>query len=1755
MATFVIDTNKISDIKSDISRNVLPKITSCYNTVVSVKSNLPKEVTDKKYLWSSLPSLYRKIDNIYDDVIKINNLLYKTIEKMNDAEARMIKWNSLKTAAVDSGRKFIAKGKQFASDVYDDYQDVKNWFQETSDAIYETGCEVVEKVENWVESLTWEDVENFFKTTAATIVVACQSLLKGLMVILLGIVDLAIIVGTIVVTPFTAIADGVNYLLTGESGGYTSYYWDGAMDMVADAGSLYNDCCNWLSENNPSWVNEYSLIEVGGVVDQIIQGIGTMIGIIGITVVSFGTATPAALAATAGSLGFAKGTADAWAEGKDAVGGLIMGAINGSWEAFQYYVGGKIGTSVFKGITSKIASPILKKLAVSGIRIGLDSATGAVEVPFQSVVSMIDTRVDDIEGNELSWDEAWEASGGWIGVIQQTAIAGVGSLGGEVIDFGKAFKNAKVKGTTFGDALDDIYIDDLDTIKNNKENPFGKKKSSSKKPSTDQIESNASQYQVDSIDDAAIAMANYRTNKGIDTAFRFADDSQLPDINSNFWTDIKNPDKVTIDINGRQMSFDEAISYKKNYDLNMKDVDVKVNESLENIIKNNDSVAIVDDGDIAMANYRANKGIFSSFSFDDASTLPDLDSNFWKNIEHPEQTFVYVDGKNMTFNDALIYRQSYESSVKHIDIGKIDNLAIENLDYADIGIAEAAAAKFASSAKRYVYTDTNDFIGLNKRISDNGLYHFTDATDAIMDSGYIKATAEGWNLKAIGDKIAGKAYGRPKTFFFEGIPEVGAFATNIDTIPLKTTAVKINPTSDILDSSKLRIRNLDDGAITWDGRFDLTDQNPTKQYFVLTVDEGKLKYINVPESVYNSYDNTAAGKQLAEFISNKKNIQAIKDDYLVNTSLKGTNAQISDNSKIISLYDRSKTILKDKAGAVNLEFFKNPKKVIIEKKGDKYINGLIKEWRSYGTVDADVDKNLKEIFFDDDYVIGIHRTPDGINNDAIYNEGLLLTGHGSSGVANSGINLGQNIEFFDNKTDFDYEKLLRAIRTASEYKSFSNKGNAMIVRIPKSDIDNFDKILTHKGTNYVLKPDYVIGDVSVDDLNIKSGRFKTSIGNVDLKANELNELIDTNLKLNPSLKRFNSAKVFSNDYEIAIKYEDPKQYLYCKLKDLADSTGDAKLQDAFKYFKGKRNIDKDYGELYNVIYPYLDANDMDVLSKMNLNSYNGRFTNLDQEEMFLYSRATGPALAAYERGTSCKWKERSGTTVEYDGTNKKSIQDKINFYGRQKYGLEVIDIDEYVERIDNIIKKAPPLEEDTILYRGVNSLFFDGNELDLTNLKEGQIINDKATISTSLLKDKAYGQNDIMLEILAPKGTKGAYIESFVGGYGQQEFLLGRNTKFKVISEPDFNPITGKTTIKVEIVPPDTLLTKLKNTGANISNKFKSIFTKSNNKNNFTVELEENVGAKFTSPQTDKLVGDYPNRIIDSNNVIDKMNLRNFRHNDTFNQYDKLFNKFNSGVEVNDFIDKLERKGLLSTFDSSVKDIDELYARGQGPGVIHHDVDHVERVMLFAMYMGDELQLNGKDMGVLIQAAKHHDIGVYNGHDGHASLSAMEAINNLQDNYPQPEINKIAAVIDYHEVIKKEESLERFAQICSKYNVPESEYQSLFKVANILKDADAIDRTRFRNNLDTSYFRNTNEANILVKTSYQMQEISGKIALEQKINDNVFTPEEVEQINNYRLQGVPDYVIYESYETYDMWGYFNTPDDMIKNWMSKANYS
>lgn len=143
--------------------------------------------------------------------------------------------------------------------------------------------------------------------------------------------------------------------------------------------------------------------------------------------------------------------------------GLAIGGLKGVWEGAQWYVGGKIGAGEFTKITGKIASPVVKKIATSGIRVGLDTATGVVEVPFQSLVAMMS------EGK--SWNEAWQSQGGWDAVKMQAGIAGISSFAGEAFDLSKILRNNNKSKNTLAQNIeleDELAFFDSDRIFNRK---------------------------------------------------------------------------------------------------------------------------------------------------------------------------------------------------------------------------------------------------------------------------------------------------------------------------------------------------------------------------------------------------------------------------------------------------------------------------------------------------------------------------------------------------------------------------------------------------------------------------------------------------------------------------------------------------------------------------------------------------------------------------------------------------------------------------------------------------------------------------------------------------------------------------------------------------------------------------------------------------------------------------------------------------------------------------------------------------------------------------------------------------------------------------------------------------------------------------------------------------------------------------------------------------------------------------------------
>ena len=152
-----------------------------------------------------------------------------------------------------------------------------------------------------------------------------------------------------------------------------------------------------------------------------------------------------------------------------------------------------------------------------------------------------------------------------------------------------------------------------------------------------------------------------------------------------------------------------------------------------------------------------------------------------------------------------------------------------------------------------------------------------------------------------------------------------------------------------------------------------------------------------------------------------------------------------------------------------------------------------------------------------------------------------------------------------------------------------------------------------------------------------------------------------------------------------------------------------------------------------------------------------------------------------------------------------------------------------------------------------------------------------------------------------------------------------------------------------------------------------------------------------------------------------------------------------------------------------------------------HNIGHIERVLTFATLLGRE-ELKNDDgivdehtMELLTKAAIYHDCARENDAEdrNHGKRSAEAAVDLLRNQgYSEDDIKIIKVAIEYHEVDDDEL---RFKKLCDKNGLTEEQVECAKKVATCLKDADALDRTRFKNGaaLDVKKLR-TGEAKKLV---------------------------------------------------------------------------
>lgn len=128
-----------------------------------------------------------------------------------------------------------------------------------------------------------------------------------------------------------------------------------------------------------------------------------------------------------------------------------------------------------------------------------------------------------------------------------------------------------------------------------------------------------------------------------------------------------------------------------------------------------------------------------------------------------------------------------------------------------------------------------------------------------------------------------------------------------------------------------------------------------------------------------------------------------------------------------------------------------------------------------------------------------------------------------------------------------------------------------------------------------------------------------------------------------------------------------------------------------------------------------------------------------------------------------------------------------------------------------------------------------------------------------------------------------------------------------------------------------------------------------------------------------------------------------------------------------------------------------------------HGEYHSEKVTLFAYLLGIQLGCTDKELEMLLDAGRYHDFmrerDVDDSLHGFSSAINIEQVIDVSK-YTQQELAMLKVMIDYHSVASKQKY---FDNSIFYFELEPEYFDKCFKLANILKDADALDRKRFSN--------------------------------------------------------------------------------------------
>jgi len=174
------------------------------------------------------------------------------------------------------------------------------------------------------------------------------------------------------------------------------------------------------------------------------------------------------------------------------------------------------------------------------------------------------------------------------------------------------------------------------------------------------------------------------------------------------------------------------------------------------------------------------------------------------------------------------------------------------------------------------------------------------------------------------------------------------------------------------------------------------------------------------------------------------------------------------------------------------------------------------------------------------------------------------------------------------------------------------------------------------------------------------------------------------------------------------------------------------------------------------------------------------------------------------------------------------------------------------------------------------------------------------------------------------------------------------------------------------------------------------------------------------------------------------------------NDLQKENNQLNMKINMND-------SAFQKIFDKISNE--DLYKKEFFLSSFQHNIYHIQKVMFFSQIIAQNEGISEKDLKLLLLASALHDAGKKRDRKDceHGKNSAEIAKTYLRKNISsisEEDIKIIQIAIEYH-TVKEKINFTELVKLCQKYNVVMSNFERIKMISLILKDADALDRTRF----------------------------------------------------------------------------------------------